>query len=304
MRITYRFGYRSLVAHNMSADCLKPTLAQLHGGPAHSRPIATAAPCAEAQRTLVLVAAMLALALLCSIPAAADEPWSKDTRALHNEGFPEGVTTQALMGGDLAPDPLAPEAGTVGYIVHTKGEAWAAVIIYDPTTAKYRQVCGLLAPFENASDIEAFDPLLRSVLRTVHERGFPARSRDYTPDLRTMDLAQYDERPAEPSLARGAAPPQRSSIDAPPPTAPQWVRSAQETVVLIGVAGAAIVLTILCVALVLSLWFRHREQMAVVRTATRPAQATPQPTPQPNARPRPRPTAVPAPISPVAKQKT
>lgn len=105
---------------------------------------------------------MLAVALLCTPAALADELWARDARSIHEEGFPTGVTTQALMGDGLPADPLAPDAGTVAYIVHRAGEGSASVIVNDPSTARYRNVVTLVGPFENASDIESFDPLLRS----------------------------------------------------------------------------------------------------------------------------------------------
>lgn len=288
MRRTYRFGCHSLIAPSF-ADHRHERSGQQLPTPAHvpQRTI-SAARSARAQRTVARATIMLAL--LCAASAFADEPWSRDARAFHTEGFGEGVTTQSLASDGLTPDPLAPDAGTVAYIVHTKGQAWAALVVYDPRTRRYRHVCGLVGPFESASDIQTFDPLLRSVLGTVHERGFPARVVDYTPAVRTMDLAQYEGAAPPPAVAHRPAMPQPvATIPAAPPARPPL--TAQQALTLFAVGGAAIILTFLCLALVLFLFFRHREQMAVVRTATRPPQ------------PSPRPTAVPAP-PPVAKQQT
>lgn len=314
---TYRFGYRSLIAPSLGADPQMPTSMQPQADADVPRRVLSATPSVLAQRTVArAAAAMLAVTLLCTPAALADELWARDARSIHEEGFPAGFTTQALMGGGLAPDPLAPDAGTVAYIVHRAGTASASVIVYDSSTARYRHVVTLVGPFENASDIESFDPLLRSILRTVRERGFPARLADYTPDLRTMDLAQYDLPSAV--RARIAVTPAASlppaSIGTAPTAVPRQPLTPQQTLTLLAVGGAALILTVLCLALILFLFFRHREQMAVVRTATRPAPtvATP-PAPTMATRPAqtaprqappvPRPTAVPAP-PPAANQQT
>lgn len=313
MRGTCRLHRLSLGVHTHGRGTRRPhspqTPAELRLISGHTERAARA----QAQRTFTRAAAT-AIALLCAISVLAAEPWSRDARAFHAEGFAEGVTTQSLAGGGLTPDPLAPDAGTVAYIIHTKGQAWAAVVVYDPTTRRYRHVCGLVGPFETANDLHTFDPLLRSLLAAVHERGFPARVVDYTPDIRTVDLAQFEEvapprvrtQPTETPQPIAAIP-----VALPPP-APQPL-TAQQTLVLLAVGLAGVVLLALSVALLLHLFFRHREQMAVVRTATRPAQAMPtlpapatathpaQPTPTRKAPPTPRPTAVPTP-TPVAKQ--
>ena len=314
MRITCRFGCRSLIAPTLALDGANRLPSQ-PTTPPRVRCFAPAfARCSRAQRTVPLAVVVLAVALLCTPAALADELWARDARSIHAEGFPAGVTTQALMGGGLAPDPLAPDAGTVAYIVHRAGAASASVIVYDPSTAQYRHVVTLVAPFENASDIESFDPLLRSILRTVRERGFPARLADYTPDLRTMDLAQYDlpsvvRAPIAGTPAASLPPPSIGTTPAPVPRQPL---TPQQTLTLLAVGGAALILTVLCLALVLFLFFRHREQMAVVRTATRPTPVVATP-PSPATRPvqtvprtapaAPRPTAVPTP-PPAATQQT
>ncbi|MGZ5443523.1 MAG: hypothetical protein ACXW5U_14050 [Thermoanaerobaculia bacterium] len=184
MHATYRFGYRSLSALTSTNDPHGRITTQLNTAAELPQRLLAAGTFAWAQRTVAL--AVTAIALLCAVSVFADEPWSLDARSFHGEGFGAGVTTQSLMGGGLAPDPLAPDTGTVAYIIHTRGRASASLVVYDPATARYRHVATLLGPFENANDIESFDPLLRSVLRTVRERGFPARVADYTPDLRTM----------------------------------------------------------------------------------------------------------------------
>ena len=304
MHATYRFGCHSLIAHSFADDHRARTAGQSRTAVDVAQLIPVARRSARAQRTVGRAAAMLALALLCATATFAAEPWSRDARAFHAEGFGEGVTTQSLAGGGLTPDPLAPDAGTVAYIIHTKGQAWAAVVVYDPTTKRYRHVCGLVGPFETANDLHTFDPLLRSVLAAVHERGFPARVIDYTPDIRTVDLAQFEEvAPPRAVSPRTATPRPVAQIPAAlPPPAPQPL-TAQETLIVLAVGGAGVVLLALSVALLLHLFFRHREQMAVVRTATRPAQAMATRPAQPTATPTPRPTAVPAP-PPAAKQQT
>lgn len=294
MRGTYRFGCHSLIAPRLADDRHERSTGQPSTAAHVPRRTVSAARSPWAQRTVALAAAVLGLALFCAASALAEEPWSRDARTFHADGFAEGVTTQSLAGGGLTPDPLAPDAGTVAYVIHTKGQAWAAVVVYDPTTRRYRQVCGLVGPFESASDIRTFDPLLRSVLSAVHERGFPARVIDYTPDVRTIDLAQYGDDAPPPAMTRRTPMPQPSttiSATLPPPS--RQPLTAQETLIFLGVAATTAVLLLGGIALILNLSFRHREQMAVVRTATRP--------PQPSPRPTPRPTAVPTP-TPVAKQ--
>lgn len=316
MRRTYRFCYRSLIAPSLETDPHARTSRQPLKDADVPRRALSGPPSAWAQRTVARAAAVLALAILCTPVVLADELWARDARSIHEEGFPAGFTKQALMGGGLAPDPLAPDAGTVAYIVHRAGEASASVIVYDPSTARYRHVVTLVGPFENASDIESFDPLLRSTLRTVRERGFPARLADYTPDLRTIDLAQYDLPSAfrAPIAVTPAASLPPASISTTPAAVPRQPLTPQQTLTLFAVGGAALILAFLCLALVLFLFFRHREQMAVVRTATRPtpvvatppapalatrpAQTAPRKVP-----PAPRPTAVPAP-PPAANQQT
>lgn len=311
MRRTYRFGCRSLIAPTFANGSQGRPMTQLRTAADVSRLIRAAARCAWAQRTVAFAAT--AIALLCATSAFAAEPWSRDARAFHAEGFAEGVTTQSLAGGGLTPDPLAPDPGTVAYIIHTKGQAWAAVVVYDPTTRRYRQVCGLVGPFEAASDLHTFDPLLRSVLAAVHERGFPARVIDYAPDRRTVDLAQFEETAPPQAVTQRTAAPQ-SIVDIPAALPAPAPLTAQQTLTLLSVGGAALILTVLCLALILFLFFRHREQMAVVRTATRPApnvaippapaMATrPAQTAPRKAPPAPRPTAVPAP-PPAATQQT
>lgn len=304
---TCRFGCRSLIAPSLVNDPHMPRKPQLRAASALPRYLAVAARSARAQRTVAVAAIVVALALL-AVPAVAAEPWSMEARAFH-AGFAAGVTTQPLAGGSLTPDPLAPDAGTVAYVVHTKGEAWAAVVVYDPATARYRQVCGLAAPFEDASDIQTFDPLLRSVLATVHERGFPPRVIDYTPDVRTMDLAQY-EGAARPLAVthRTEMPRPIATIPASSPAAERQPLTAQQTLLILAVVIGGIVLVALSGALLLHLLFRHREQMAVVQTATRPVHVPPRPTAVPTPRPvapppTPRPAAPPPP-PPVATQQT
>jgi hypothetical protein len=314
---TYRFGYRSLIAPGLWGDPHMPTSVQLQADADVPGRVLSATVSTRAQRTVARAAvALLAVTLLCTPAALADELWARDARSIHEEGFPAGVTTQALLGGGLAPDPLAPDAGTVAYIVHRAGAASASVIVYDPSTVQYRHVVTLVGPFENASDIESFDPLLRSTLRTVRERGFPARLADYTADLRTMDLAQYDLPSAlrAPIAVTPAASLPPAAIGTTPAAVPRQPLTAQQTLTLLAVGGAALILTVLCLALVLFLFFRHREQMAVVRTATRPTPTVamppaptmatrPAPTAPRPAPPAPRPTAVPAP-PPAATQQT
>lgn len=316
MRRTYRFGCPSLIAHSL-ADAHLARSGEQPPAAVHVAQLAIGAPrSARAQRTVGRAAALVALALLCVASGFAAEPWSRDARSFHAEGFGEGITTQSLAGGGLTPDPLAPDAGTVAYIIHTKGQPWAAVVVYDPATRRYRQVCGLVGPFETASDLHTFDPLLRSVLAVVHERGFPARVIDYTPESRTMDLAQYEEAAAPRAVTQRTATPQPTAeIPAALPPSARQPLTAQQTLVLLAVGGAGLVLLALSVALLLHLFFRHREQMAVVRTATRPAQPVAtlpaqtmatrpaQPTATRKAQPTPRPTAVRAP-PPAAKQQT
>lgn len=313
MRGTYRFGDRSLIAHRSANDPHGQAATQLRTAPGLPPLITATARSQRAQRTVPLATIVLALALLCAATAFAEEPWSMDARAFHTDGFADGVTTQSLAGGGLTPDPLAPDAGTVAYIIHTKGRSWAAVVIYDPATRRYRHVCGLVGPFENASDIQTFDPLLRSVLATVRERGFPARLFDYTPDVKTMDLARYDDA-VSPPTAMGQPTPQPIATMAAASPSPEPQRTAQQTLMLLAAGGTGLVLLALSGALLLHLFFRHREQMAVVRSATRtaPLVATPptqamaarpaQQTATRKARLTSRPTAVPA-HPPAAKQQ-
>jgi hypothetical protein len=112
-----------------------------------------------------------------------------------------------------------------------------------------------------------------------------------------MDLAQYEDAAPPPAATHRTPMPQPiATIPATIPTPTRQPLTAQETLIFLGVAATAAVLLLGGIALILNLSFRHREQMAVVRTATRP-QPSPQQTPRPTAVP----TAVPTP-TPVAKQ--
>lgn len=193
MRRTCRFGYRSLIAPSVGRDPHARTSGQPlkdAGVPrrALSRPLSV-----RAQRTVArAAAAMLMVALLCTPAALADELWGARRALDPRGGLPRGRHHAGPHGRRPPGRPLAPTPApspTSSTVPVRRRPPSSSTIRRPPSTGTSSRSWGRS---RTRATSESFDPLLRSTLRTVSERGFPARLADYTADLRTMDLAQYD----------------------------------------------------------------------------------------------------------------
>ena len=176
-----------------------------------------------------------------------------------------GETQQSLVAPGLAADPLAPDPGTVAYVLHRQGEATASLVVYDAAPRRYRLVCRLVGTFSSASDLDAFDPLLARLADALRTRGFPVRPLAYRATDTAVDPAQYA--PDAHRVHAAAVP--RPDADAPAPA-----RTVIADWYALAAACAVATIGFGMLALILNLTFRHREQMALVRRAA-PAQRPP-----------------------------
>src|ERR1041385_876917 len=160
-----RFACRSLTAHvRRVIDAVVIRIRHAVSAAVRRQMYLTAAQTTRARA----VAAVFVLVLVPMRAAGIEElPWSMPAREFHTRTRDAGETQQPLTAADLPSDPLAPDAGTVGYVLHHAGAASATLVLYNRATQAYQHVCWLVGPLASASRSEEHTSELQFRLQLV-----------------------------------------------------------------------------------------------------------------------------------------